>query len=339
MAVTIADIADRLNISIATVSRSLAQDRRVHPATRAKVAQVAMELGYQGRSRRQRKDSSRKFRIAVVLQGPGYQGSINAIKILEGLTAEADGAGARVSVGLAPQHDSSGVTLPAVCSPNSCDLTILMGRHDPALVSELVKHCHVVSATTRYESIPHDQADTADFWGMHHLAMRVLEKGHRKLAWVPEATINTGSFEDVRRAGLMQACLKHHIQLSDVHWLDARVFDENADVNPRRIKRLLDDGVTCFVCVTDRVAFQIIGQMHRWGIDVPGRVSVTGFDAVQSYMPSAPPTLTSIDPSWVEIGRAAMSLALRRLTQPSAPHMTVTVGFRFVEGDTLAEPH
>ncbi|HEX7008593.1 MAG TPA: substrate-binding domain-containing protein, partial [Phycisphaeraceae bacterium] len=97
-------------------------------------------------------------------------------------------------------------------------------------------------------------------------------------------------------------------------------------------------GTTCFVCVTDRVAFEVLARLRQWSVDVPGTVSVTGFDAVQAYMPSNPPTLTSVDPLWIEIGRAAMSLAMRRLTQPSAPQMTLTVGCRFVEGETLGPP-
>jgi DNA-binding LacI/PurR family transcriptional regulator len=63
---------------------------------------------------------------------------------------------------------------------------------------------------------------------------------------------------------------------------------------------------------------------------------VTGFDAIQAYLPTNPPRLSTVDPLWVEIGRAAMSLAARRLTQPSAPQMTLTVSPRQVEGETLA---
>lgn len=325
-------------MSTATVSRSLAQNMRVHPATRAKVAKIAMEMGYQGRSRRQKKNEAdeSQYQIAVVLQGPGYQSSINAMKLLEGLTAEADGADVRLHIGLAPVQERAQVILPTVCTEAArCDLTILMGRHHPKMVGELVGKCPVVSATTRYANLAHDHADTADYWGLHELATRVVALGHRRLAWISESTINTGDFDEMRQAGLIQVCRRHGIEISDVQWLDGSSFDDEGNLNVARVRQALAAKTTCFICATDRVAFQILGLMRKWGIDVPGKVSVTGFDAVQNYMPSAPPKLASVDPSWIEIGRAAMSLALRRLVQPSAPHMTVTVGFRFVMGDTL----
>ena len=44
--VTIYDIADRLNVSIATVSRALKDDPVVSKKTRKKVYELAEELGY-----------------------------------------------------------------------------------------------------------------------------------------------------------------------------------------------------------------------------------------------------------------------------------------------------
>ena len=52
MAVTIQDIADELNISVSTVSRSLRNDRVINPQTRARIQAAAMDMGYQGRIRR-----------------------------------------------------------------------------------------------------------------------------------------------------------------------------------------------------------------------------------------------------------------------------------------------
>lgn len=338
MGVTITEIAEHLKLSTATVSRSLGQSSQVHPATRAMVAKAAMELGYQGRSRRQknRKRDGVAHRMAVVLQGVEYQSSINAVKLLEGLTAEADGAHIALHIGVSPEQVDDRVKIPDICSAeNGCDLTILMGRHHAGMVAELVNFCPVVSATLRYPGVIHDIADTADYWGLYDLAKAVLDRGHRKLAWVSETTMNTGLFEGLRRAGFYEACADRGIAPADIATLGADAFD-GPRIRADRLRPLIDAGVTCVVCVTDRVAFEAITLLNRWNVRVPRDVSVVGFDAVQSYAPAAAgPRLTSVDPSWVEIGRAALSLAVRRLRQPSAPQMTLTVSPRLVEGETL----
>jgi DNA-binding LacI/PurR family transcriptional regulator len=338
MGVTITEIAEHLNLSTATVSRSLGQSSQVHPATRAMVAKAAMELGYQGRSRRQknRKRDGVAHRMAVVLQGVDYKSSINAVKLLEGMTAEADGAHIALHIGVSPDQSDAAIRIPEVClAENGCDLTILMGRHHPGMVAELVKYCPVVSATLRYPGVVHDIADTADYWGLYDLTKVVLDRGHHKLAWISETTLNTGLFEGLRRAGFYEACADRGIGPADVQTLGADAF-EGPRIREDRLRRLLDAGVTCIVCVTDRVAFEAIALLNRWRVAVPNRVSVVGFDAIQSYAPApAGPRLTSVDPSWVEIGRAALSLALRRLRQPSAPQMTLTVSPRLISGETL----
>jgi LacI family transcriptional regulator len=44
--VTIKHIAQHLGLAASTVARALSHDERISPATRAKVAQAALDLGY-----------------------------------------------------------------------------------------------------------------------------------------------------------------------------------------------------------------------------------------------------------------------------------------------------
>ena len=82
--VTIYDIAKRLNISAASVSRAISNNTNVSPATRKKVLQAAEEMGYRVNNfaRNLRKDRNNKL-IGVIFHKLNSQFSINALYSIE----------------------------------------------------------------------------------------------------------------------------------------------------------------------------------------------------------------------------------------------------------------
>jgi len=105
----------------------------------------------------------------------------------------------------------------------------------------------------------------------------------------------------------------------------------------RAAARLLEHrpDLTALVCFSDRLAHGAISYCRAAGLPVPDRVSVTGFDGLQS--PGGRPgalRLTTVRQNALEKGRRAAEILLRG---DGAHPQTVAIEAEFVIGDTTAE--
>lgn len=90
--------------------------------------------------------------------------------------------------------------------------------------------------------------------------------------------------------------------------------------------RLLDNGVTGIICASDPLALGAVRAARRRGLDVPGQISVVGYDD-SAFMNCAEPPLTTVRQPIEAMGRAAVEL------------LTLQIGGRTVPpGELLFEP-
>lgn len=256
-------------------------------------------------------------------------------------TAEADAAGAVLTVHAArrldkgDEGDEGAVRLPEAVEAGECDVLVLEGRHDVDFIAALAARVPLVSLDWVYPGVAHDTAQTDNLAGIHAMVDHLHELGHRRLAWV--GVWYDASFADERQAAFVQRCLHHDIPVTPQTTIGRREFGGVDRLPVDRLLRAIDDGCTAVVCVNDQVAGWVIQALEARGLAVPGDVSVTGFDAMP-YGVGVPLHLTSVDPQFIEIGRAALSLAVRRVAQPGAGHLRVAVRARPVLGQTTAPP-
>jgi len=71
--------------------------------------------------------------------------------------------------------------------------------------------------------------------------------------------------------------------------------------------RLIDRGVTGFICASDPLALGVIRAARRKSLGVPGRVSVVGYDD-SALMNCTEPALTTVRQPIEAMGRAAVEL-------------------------------
>lgn len=335
MSASITDIAARLELSAATVSRALRHDQRIHPQTRAKVAAAAAELGYQGRARRNLVRSSRKTQIGLLLRSQeSYQGA-NAMRIFHGVTAEADAAGVTVSVLVLRQHDAGDepLVLPQAITAGECGAVVLEGRQPAGVVAAIAALVPVVTINHLYDGLVHDAVMADNQARIAELVQRLAALGHRRLCFIPEWY--PAAFNEEREAGFLRGLVSCALPVDAGCRLDpATAYDAGGSLRPEALHAAAGRGVTAFVCVNDRIAGQAVERLEVQGLAVPGQVSVTGFDAEAG----AAGRLTSVEPRFEELGRAALDLACRRARAPAAAALRVSVVGQVVAGLTIAPP-
>jgi len=75
------------------------------------------------------------------------------------------------------------------------------------------------------------------------------------------------------------------------------------------------------VCANDQMAIGLLREFRRCGIDVPGRVAVTGFDDIYPARLTDPP-LTTVSQPLRELGSKAARRLLDRIAATAAPATT-----------------
>lgn len=91
-------------------------------------------------------------------------------------------------------------------------------------------------------------------------------------------------------------------------------------------EHLVDTGTVpdAVVCANDQTALGILEVFAARGVDVPGRVLVTGFDGIEAGRFSLP-RLTTVRQPMAELGRAAVRTLVARLADAGLPPQRVTL--------------
>jgi DNA-binding LacI/PurR family transcriptional regulator len=87
----------------------------------------------------------------------------------------------------------------------------------------------------------------------------------------------------------------------------------------------------------DQMALGLLRAFHEAGVDVPGQVSVVGFDDVPEAAYFTPP-LTTVRQDFDEVGRAALQLLLEQMADVAQGERHVVVEPRLVVRESTAAP-
>jgi DNA-binding LacI/PurR family transcriptional regulator len=79
-------------------------------------------------------------------------------------------------------------------------------------------------------------------------------------------------------------------------------------------KRLIGSGadVTAVFVANDQMALGVMRVLYEAGLEVPGDISIVGFDDIPEASYYAPP-LTTVRQAFLEVGTLSMAMLLRRL--------------------------
>lgn len=106
---------------------------------------------------------------------------------------------------------------------------------------------------------------------------------------------------------------------------------------------LMRCGVTAVFTENDALAYNVIMACHDMGIDVPGRLSVCGFDDSEwaDVLANSDPFLhlTTVRQDQAAMGRAVAELLFSGLNEPIGIHKPVIIPTTLVIGDTTAQAY
>ena len=270
---TIRDVARHAGVSIATVSRVMHGHEHVSPTTRDRVAAAVADLEFTpsrlGRSLAERRHAANAI-VFPDLSGPYYA------EVVLGYEVVAADLGR--SVLILSTHGRAAAPAMVEEMADRCDGMVVMGRTVPdALLVKLHARGMPLVLLARPELAGIDSVKADNSGSGEALAEHVLEQGARSLVLVGDATLAPDLGE---RWASVERVASRHADASVLH-RPTSVFDEEAGraVARETLERSLPDA---FVCANDELALGVLSGLAAAGVDVPGRVLVTGWDDIMA---------------------------------------------------------
>lgn len=303
MQATIRDVARVAGVSIATVSRVLHGHENVRPGTRDRVHAAIEELQFRpnrlGRSLAERRHAANGI-VFPDLSGPYYA------EVVLGYEAVAAELGR--SVLILSTHGRKAAPSMVEDMAGRCDGLVVLGRTvpDDVVVRLAARGLPLVllarPAVGDIDSVQAENTESAT-----RLAELVVDSGARRIVFVGDPDTSPDVAE--RWQSLARVVGQAHGVTLDVVPTDG--FGE-ADGAALAESALAADALAdAYVCANDELALGVLSVLREHGVDVPGRVQVTGWDDVMAARYAG---LTTVRQPMRELGAAAARLLDERIT-------------------------
>ncbi|UZJ24390.1 LacI family DNA-binding transcriptional regulator [Rhodococcus antarcticus] len=352
---TLATLAASLKVSRTTVSNAYNRPDQLSPALRERVLREAARLGYPGpdpvaRSLRTRKAGAVGLLLTEALSYAFRDPA--AVSFLAGLSEACEAAGQGLL--LVPAHPGRDRTeaSQAVLSAGVDGFVVYsVAEDDPYLAAVLRRGVPTVICDQPDGLDGVDRVGIDDRAAVRELAEHLITLGHRHFGVLcmrlgrdrndgPASTERwRGARFHVQRErleGLSDALSAAGLDLSEMPVVER--FDHLVEQGQSAAAEALDadPGITALVCTTDVLALGALREARRRGLDVPGQLTVTGFDGVPQALAEG---LTTVLQPVEEKGRAAGRLLLEpREAGVAATPRTVLLPTTLELGRTSSSP-
>src|SRR5579862_9339916 len=312
--VSIADVAERAGVSVATVSRVLNGHTNVREATREKVREAVASSGYRINelARNLRTAESRLLLTMVPDFGNPFYAAI--VRGIDSVARQNGYFMLLCDTGADPLRERSYFDL---LRGRRADGAICL---DPAAVQKAL--AEEASTLPWVACCEFDPAAGVPYVGIdNHLAagdvVRYLTaKGHRRIA-----LINSGQgylYGRQRLAGYRDALIDAGIEPRAEWLIELDSLDYDAGERAAaQLAALGDARPTAAFAVSDTLAIGVMNGFRGAGFAVPDDVAVVGFDDIAVAAHVDPP-LTTVSQPMQLLGETAADLLLKRLRDPRA---------------------
>lgn len=336
-------IAERLNLSTATVSRALRNVPGTHPRTKSLVMNAAAELGYRPQRTRSRSGSPAERRSVGVLVRGVQTG--RTLAFLEGMTLRAN----ELDVSLVLQKfgcsESDGIfkTLRKALVREENLSGVLLVHHWPLdVVQNLAGQYDCISLVHHYPGVSIDMVDMNHVQGISQLMTHLHELGHRKIGFIGRnaelgwAKSRFGGYSQTLFALDLPYNSEWIIDIPTPLLEDPSLLDQ-WDSLVARVAAETEKGVTAWMASSDWVGYALCRGLMNLGFKVPHDVSITGFDTDEPNTLGCP-RLTSVSAPKQQMGAEALRRLLLRSEEPQQPQHTGLFECAFSRGVTTAAP-
>jgi DNA-binding LacI/PurR family transcriptional regulator len=320
------DVAAKVGVSRALVSLVFRNAPGASQETRDRVFAAAEELGYRPDSAARLLASSRSRVLGVMMtvRNPFHS------DLVEAIYPEAERLGYDILLSASAPTRGEHKAIEALLG-HRCEALILLGPDtDAAFLGEVVRRAPVVSVGRRIAAAGVDSVHTAEAKGVRLAIDHLVGLGHRRIVHIDGGS-GAGSAE--RRRGY-RASMRRHGLAEEVRVVPGNHTEESGAAAARLLLSEADLP-TAVLAGNDRCAVGLLDSLARSRVDVPGEVSVVGYDdspiAQWSHI-----DLTTVRQNVPRMAEVAVRTAIERLDDHSRAGTEVVLDPELVVRGTTA---
>ncbi len=338
-------LADRLGLSRATISRCFTNHRAISPHTRARVFDLAAELGYHYLEMRTAAGTRKKTKTTIGVLichevDPPKDDRFEdpRQKLLDGISQQAQLSGAPLDVHYVEPAELTleGASYQKIggLGRDRWDGALLVHAFPENVIDALLGRFPCVSLLEQYARAHVNCVDVDHHRGISRLMDLLAAHGHRRLGFFSiHPALGTywamhrfsAYFEKMLGLGLV------YRPADVINVLGAEALSEEDAL--RSMQTQTNNGVTAWVCANDHAAYAAMADLSAHGVRVPEDVSVTGFDGIQP--PNGSSAVATEETPFCEIGRTGAERLLRLIKRPFDPSQHILVGTQMRPGETV----
>lgn len=310
---TLEDVAKLAGVSTATVSRCLNAPQRVVEQTRDKVLQAVADLGYTPNFGARAMAAKRTFTIGAII--PTMENAIFA-RGLQAFQEELHARGYTLLVSSSAYQPELEAEQIRTLVARGADGLLLIGHdRDPAIYEYLTTQAVPTLVAWTYD--PQAAQLCVGFdnrAAMYALTCEVLKLGHKKLGVISGHSRGNDRVR-LRLEGVRQAVAEAGLDPDAVPIVETSYEIESGNAG---FDALLEAGTrpTAVICGNDLLAVGALRRAQARGLDVPGDVSITGFDDMELAL-LVDPALTTVAVPHRDMGQKAAQVLVDMVEKKS----------------------
>jgi LacI family transcriptional regulator len=331
MTPTIKDIAKKADVSIATVSLVIHNNKRISEETKKKVNKAIKELNYHPSGSARGLVSGKTGNIGFILTNDHFLRSEPFYtRIFLGAEFEAREKQLYILLTTVPSEVKKGEKLPRFVLERNVDGVILVGKVPVEIVNGLKKYdlplifIDYEIPMEGYSAILIDNVN-----GGMSATQHLINAGHKKIGFIG-ADISHPSIND-RFTGYKKALKSAGIEFNP----DLCITDENYPAREngyKATKKLLkkNKDITGIFACNDAMAIGVMQCLKEKSIRIPEDIAVIGFDNVESDLFIEPPLSTMNVPK-LEMGIEAVKLMSQILSKKVSSSKKILIPVELVK--------
>ncbi|MCU0651449.1 MAG: LacI family transcriptional regulator [Candidatus Omnitrophica bacterium] len=295
--VSIEDVARLAGVSVATVSRVINKLPSVKDKNRSKVADAVKQLDFQPSILAQRLATGRSNTVALVV--PRYEGMFYSFYLLElirgiGTLCEV----LKIDLLLHLTDSSAILNLRGASGVIFADIIGNRKQFDEALKNRIpmvvINHC-IEGPEVNYIAI-----DNAK--GAEDAVQYLVNLGHKKIGHISGDVITQAAMQ--RLEGYKQALKKNNIPLREDYIIKTDYSRGQARQAAEALLKIQDAPTAVFVA-SDSMALEVMAVAKEMGRNIPGDLSIVGFDDNPSGL-YGPVALTTVRQPLVKMAQMGL---------------------------------
>ena len=326
---TLKDLAQKLGLSISTVSRALHDNPAINDATKLRVNKLAEKLGYYPDILAKSLKNNETFTIGVIVPEISH---FFFSSVIDGIEEKTNNYGYTILVTKSNEDMKREIINTKSLISNrvagviaSISQTTNNGLHFEQILKRGIPL--VLFDRVLYDlKVP--KVIGNDFEKIYEIVSHLINSGYKHIGYLggpPNLNISKTRIE-----GYKKALLDNNIDLMNRIILDVKL-NENGGFKGARTLIQKFSNIDAICCVNDPVALGVYKYLNKVGIRIPDKIAVTGF----SNNPSSKiitPSMTTVDQNGYKMGSKAAEILIKKINNKSSESSNET---HIIEGKLI----